>query len=124
MVRNMGPLVVPGFAVAVNVSGVELVELVTCTVCDAGVPPPGWALYVNEVGETSRSGLTLTSRLTGIVVLGFIAPGALTWMVPEQFVVVEGKTDVLIDAVINVPVVPLVAVCCVGCTTSQFPQFV
>jgi hypothetical protein len=78
-------------------------------------------LNVNDGGETKRSGLVLTSRLTGMFVTPFEAPATLTSTLPTQVVVMEGKDDTLIETVIGVGVTPFVALACVGCTLNQFP---
>lgn len=55
--------------VAVNGTVFPVPIAVTCTDCDAGVCElPATPLNVNAVGETWRTGLLVTTRVTGIVV--------------------------------------------------------
>lgn len=73
-------------------------------------------MNVGPVDGTNKSGLVLTSRLTGTTTLGFEAPGAEMSISPLQ-VWATFKPDVFTCAVMLLGVAPLC-----GEITSQFPQ--
>ena len=105
-----------------NSSAVEPFEL-TIRVCAGGA-----GLLLAATQKLRPVGLTLiellwTSRLTGMLVVGFDAAGAVTWMLPAHVAVVVGNITVLIETMIGVGVEPFVAVVCTGVTINQLPQF-
>ena len=106
-VRKTGPPLVLALTDTLKVNGV--LELVTVTDCACGNPPPGCVVKVSDDGDTDSRGLVLTSRFTGIFVVGFEAPGALIWMFPEQLVGLF-KPAVLMETLIEVGVEPFAEV--------------